>query len=83
MSERKYEHTLDMDQLLDIAARYEQAVVEGQHRMWEGNDKTALHKAIDALELARDMFYLALPEDVRNEFQDALTERVLNERADA
>ena len=83
MPERKYEHTLDMDQLLDIAARYEQTVVEGQHRMWEGNDKTALHKAIDALELARDMFYLALPEDVRDEFADALTERVIKERAEA
>ena len=52
MTERKYEHTLDMDRLVDTAARYEQAVEEGQNRMWEGNDKTALHKAIDALELA-------------------------------
>ena len=83
MTERKYEHTLDMDRLVDTAARYEQAVEEGQNRMWEGNDKTALHKAIDALELARDMFYLALPEDVREEFTDALTERVLTDRMSA
>ena len=83
MSERKFEHTLDMDRLLDTAAHYEQVVLEGQDAMWDGRDTEALHKAIDALEAARDMFYLALPEDVRNEFQDALTERVLNERADA
>lgn len=83
MPERKYEHTLDMDQLLDTASQYEQAVQEGQNLMWDGNDQAALHKAIDALELARDMFYLALPEDVKDEFADALTERVMQERAEA
>lgn len=79
MSERKYEHTLDMDELVATASRYEGIISEGQDAVLEGDDSEALSKAIDALEIAREMFFMALPADVRDEFQDALEAEVLTE----
>lgn len=77
MTERTYEHTFDMDLLAELAARYEATSAKGQEAADDQDYSTAVDHAIEALVLAQQMFYLVLPQDVREEFWDAL-EKVLN-----
>lgn len=72
MSERKYEHTLDMAELVRRAAQYEKIVEIGQDFANDGDYGEALSTATDALEAAQIMFYMLLPADLREEFWDLL-----------
>lgn len=79
MSERSYEHTVDLDHIVAIAANYEKIIVEAEVLILATeNDETikVANLAADALELQQRMFFQLLPEDVREEFWDKLEEAV-------
>lgn len=79
MSERTYEHTVDLDDLVEVAARYEKVITEGDRLINETENRDALRIAgiaSDALQLQQQLVFQLLPDDLRKEFQDALEEAV-------
>lgn len=84
MSERTYEHTVDLDHIVSHAAEYEKIIVEAEDLILATDNPEAIkisNLAADALELQQKMFFHLLPEDVREEFWAKLEEAVA--RADA
>lgn len=75
MSERTYEHTVDLDQLVATAAAYEKVISDAQESILSAENPEVIdiaNRAADALELQQRMFYALLPSDLREEFWDAL-----------
>lgn len=86
MSERKYEHTVDLDGLVEVAAQYEKVIVEGDKLINETEDRDVLriaNIAAEALELQQRLVFQLMPDDLREAFQDALEEAVAKEPAGA
>ena len=82
---RSYEHTVDLDHVVALAARYEKLIVEADEIIQGTENEETIrisNMAADALELQQRMFFQVLPNDVREEFWDMLDE-ALKEPADA
>ena len=85
MSERKYEHTVDLDHVVSHAAEYEKIITEADALVSATENEEAIkiaNLAADALGLQQQMFYHLLPEDLREEFWDKL-ELAVNQPAGA
>lgn len=83
MSERRFEHTVDLAEVARVGAKYEKAIEKGHeviHSLepFDGDDKAweLATLAGDALTAAGQMFRMVLPPEVFSEFQALLEEAV-------
>lgn len=82
MSERKYEHAVDMDLLVDLAVRHEQLRDLGFSFIDAEDYRSALAAAVSAIAVLQEQVWLLLTPELTEELQDALDE-ALKETADA